>query len=166
MRQRHEVQLTFAQRELCRAVMEDAKEGDTVRRRAGILFHSDKQEPWHTSDGDVADEMGIDERTVRRVRTAFVTHGFEKTLRGGSLDPTSSARVSPRQEARLLILSATPPPPSYPRWTVRTLAEELHGFAGVHRVSRELVRRILIKHKSSAHTHSLREEQPFPARTS
>ena len=162
VRQRHLVSLTSEQREVCRGVMARTDMAIPVRRRASILFHCDAQEDQPHPDSAVADAIGVDARTVRRVRTAFAQHGFEKALWGSSLQTEASAKVSPQHEARLLILSATPPPPSYPRWTVRTLADKIQGFAEAPPVSRELVRRILIRHKTTARVSAHERERVRP----
>jgi len=159
VRQRHLVSLTTEQREVCRGIMARLDVDIPVRRRASILFHCDALEDQTNPDGKVADAVGVDARTVRRVRTAFAQHGFEKALWGSSLHTEASSKVSPPHEARLLILSATPPPPSYPRWTVRTLADKIQGFADAPPVSRELVRRILIRHKATARVSSSEHER-------
>ncbi len=143
----HVVRLTPEQRTACREALTRPDIADHTRRRAMILIHADVS-PDHprATDREIADAAGVAPRTVARVRAAFATQGFDAAMNGVQPRPRHCPKLSPEQELLLLDLVDTPPPPSYPRWTTRTLAERLGQFDGVPPVSRELVRRTLRRH--------------------
>lgn len=113
-------------------------------RRARVLLSADVSSAGcQRTDREIAAAAGVDARTVRRVRATFAQRGFADALQGVLRKRKSSTKLSAAQEEWLLVLAETPPPPGYPRWTVRTLAAELCTIEGMPVVSRELVRRTL-----------------------
>ena len=147
MYQRHVVRLTPEQRTICELAGHDKRAAGRVQRRALVLLHADDSPAGPGAvDRETAAKSGVDARTVARIRAVFTTHGFETALRGAARAIKTPSKLSHGQEARLLALLATPPPPGYPRWTIRTLAGELAGLEDMPTVSRELVRRTLKRH--------------------
>jgi transposase len=150
VRRRHIVRLTTEQRVACDGVLADAAASGHSRRRALILLHADVAgDGSRSTDRDIAAAAGVSPRTVARVRAAFARHGFDAAMNGMQGTRRMPAKLTAAQEQLLLDLLDTPPPPSYPRWTTRTLAERLGQLDGVPAVSRELVRRTLKRHNRS-----------------
>ena len=138
------IELTPEQRTECRRVLDAEHMTPHVRQRALILLLANCR-PGERFPGNesIAQWAGVDRRTVARVRRIFHSHGFTTALRGDNPGRLGSRKLSPDQEVRLLALLDTPPPPGYPRWTVRTLAEAASELEDMPTISRELVRRLL-----------------------
>jgi hypothetical protein len=144
------VHLSAEQRQACHAILNRPSASCRARRRALVLLNADRGAgSGHQPDAAIAQAAGVDVRTVVRVRAAFVKQGFGIALNGRARSATTTSKLTPEQETRLLALIATPPPPGYPRWTIRTLAEGLRQFSDMPRVSRELVRRTLNRHNAA-----------------
>lgn len=146
----HKVVLNDWQRKQCRAVLERRDLSRQLRQRALILLLADER-PGQPSPGNeaIATWADVDQRTVSRVRSAHVKNGFEMALYGATRTTNTPRKLTPDQEMQLLALMGTPPPPGYPRWTIRTLADQAAGLDGMPSVSRELVRRLLKQHEAA-----------------
>jgi transposase len=120
-------------------------------RRARILLlcdedHQDGQRP----DWQVAEIVGVSERTVVRVRQDFVREGLSKALvRKRRLEPPTPPKLDGRAEAQLVTLCCSTPPRGRKRWTLQLLVDELCRLQVVTAVCRETVRRRLKKIVSS-----------------
>lgn len=125
-----------------------------IRQRALILLLADHRVGERTVSNDlIASLADVDRRTVTRVRTSFARNGLARTIKGTPRTARTLRKLSSEQERRLLAILEMPPPPGYPRWTVRTLAEAARDVEGMPIVSRELVRRLL-KERQTAHAEA------------
>ena len=150
MRPRHNVCLTAEERRACEEIARDPQSRPLARRRALVLLHADcGRDGRVASDDDVAARSGVEARTVRRVRATFAQQGFAAALYGGRVASRPRSMQNGRLETLIASLLATPPPPTYPRWTVRTLAEELRAMPGGVHVSRETVRLALLRSRGA-----------------
>lgn len=147
----HRVVLNDWQRKQCRTVLERQDLSRQLRQRALILLLADER-PGQPSPGNeaIATWADVDQRTVSRVRSAHVRSGFDLALFGAIRAANTPRKLTPDQEVQLLALMGTPPPPGYPRWTIRTLADQAAVLDGMPSVSRELVRRLLKQHETGA----------------
>ena len=120
------------------------------QRRGRILLHADAGPtgPKRT-DIEVAAAVGVDPRTVARVRAVFVQAGFAVALHGHPRARQTPPKLDSEQEARLIALACSTPPDGHARWTLRLLAERVVELEDVPPLSRELVRRTLKKTDSS-----------------
>src|SRR3954469_5485397 len=100
-------------------------------------------------DTAIADALEIDRSTVERVRRRFVIQGRDAALLPRPTSPTKPRPLSGPDEAHLMALACSAPPAGRERWSVRLLAPEFVTVEDGNRVSRELVRRILKKARSS-----------------
>ena len=150
VRSRHNVCLTAEQRQICEALLRDAKSTKPARRRALVLLHADCcGNSASVPDDVVAARSGVKTRTVRRVRSIFAQRGLVAALHGERDARRPPSTGNGQLEALIESLLASPPPPSYPRWTIRTLAEELRKMPGGVHVSRETVRIALLRRRGT-----------------
>lgn len=142
----HVVRLTVRQRIVCAEMLAADDVSNVVRRHAAILRYAASDSGGHATDREIAELAGVDPRTVARVRADFDLRGFEAALYGGPSSRSAPLKLTPEQEKHLLALAKTVPPPSHPRWSYRSLAEQFSRMEGMPPVSRELVRRTLKRH--------------------
>lgn len=149
--------LTPEQRAECRRMLESPGVTPYKRQRALILLLAERRpgERGPTNE-TIAQLAGANRRTVTRVRTAFVHDGFAKALQGEPSTHLIGRKLTGDQELRLLSLLDTAPPPGHSRWTVRTLASAASDLDGMPEISRELVRRLLMRHTSGSGQVDLR----------
>jgi hypothetical protein len=150
VRPRHTVCLTAEERRACEEITRDPHSRPLARRRALVLLHADCGRNGRVaSDDEVAAHSEVEARTVRRVRATFALKGFTAALHGERGASKSRSVHNGHLETLIASLLAMPPPPTYPRWTVRTLAEELQAMPGGVRVSRETVRLALLRSRGA-----------------
>jgi hypothetical protein len=145
MRKQYHVHLTAEQRAEARAILRRGKAAALTARHARMLLAADEAVRRRVrSDGQVAEWCGVSPRTVARVRERFARAGFAVAL-AGRPHPGSTPKLSAEQEARLIALACTAPPPGRAHWSVRLLADRVVELEAMPPVSRELVRTSLKK---------------------
>jgi hypothetical protein len=83
---------------------------------------------------------------VENIRQRFVTEGFEITLNGQPrLNPPCPKLLDGEQEAKLIAMRLSSPPPGFSNWSLRLLAEQVVALEIVESISYETVRRTLKK---------------------
>jgi transposase len=119
--------------------------------RAHILLKADQTTDgpaW--DDARIADAFGCGRRTVERVRQRFVESGVEAALTHKPQDRPSRPHVlDGAAEAQLIALACSNPPEGRASWTLTLLADKLVEMEVVEAVSRDTVRRVLKKTRSS-----------------
>lgn len=146
MRKQHVIQLTPAQRQELRRLVR--RDGTTAleQRRARILLASDAGAGLATpTDLAVAAAVGVDPRTVARVRAVFARAGFAIALHGRPRVFPPRGMLSSAQEARVAALASSTPPPGQGRWSLRLLAARVVELEIVPAISAETVRTTLKK---------------------
>jgi len=111
---------------------------------ARILLKADQSEGgpgWN--DAAIAGALEVCTATVARVRRQYVTAGLDAALERRMPDRVYPRTLDGEQEAHLLAVACSPPPPGQQRWTLRLLAEEVVRVEVVEAVSHETVRRTL-----------------------
>jgi hypothetical protein len=95
----------------------------TLLARALLLTDSSPDGPgWINKD--IAEALGMVERTIERVKKRFVEDGLSVALERKALDTsTRDVKLDGNFEARIIALACTPAPEGRSRWTVRLLAE-------------------------------------------
>ena len=101
------------------------------------------------SDARVAEAVEVSARTVARVRARFATQGVAAALGRKRPDRVYRRKLDSAQEARLVAIACTEPPPGQARWSVRLLANRLVALEVVDGISPETVRATLKKTLSS-----------------
>src|SRR5204863_3749869 len=119
--------------------------------RAHILLKADQADggpAW--DDSRTAEAFGCGRRTVERVRQRFVESGEEVALVHRPQDRPSRPLILDRAaEARLIAVACSTPPQDRVAWTLNLLADKLVELEVVESVSRDTVRRVLKKTRSS-----------------
>jgi hypothetical protein len=100
-------------------------------------------------DEAIVNALGVNLRTVERVRERFVERGLAEAL-----DPLPSKRVYQRKldgkgEAQLIAMACSAPPEGYAHWTLRLLAGTMVELEYVDSISHETVGQVLKKTRSS-----------------
>ena len=99
-------------------------------------------------DEDIASKVQVSVRNIQRIRERFVEKGLEAAL--SELPRPGKARLlSNRQEALLIAITCSTPPPGRAQWTMKLLADRLVELKEVEMISDETVRRTLKRGRSS-----------------
>jgi transposase len=131
----------------CQKLREIIRKGENKARvitRARILLLSNEG----CTDQQIADALQIGRATVERIRRRAVREGVETAL----IDrprPGTEPKLNAKQEAQLVAIACSEPPPGQKRWTIRLLMEEVMQQKIVDRISFETVRRVVKKTMSN-----------------
>jgi hypothetical protein len=146
---KHTVRLSEVERRNLRRLLGAGTASARTLAHARILLKADAAgtgPAW--TDTQIRDACAVGLATIGRVRRAFVTGGLDAALQRKPTSRQYRRVLDGRQEAHLIALSCSPPPPGQARWSLRLLTDrfiELDGTA----VSDETVRRVLKKTRSS-----------------
>jgi homeodomain-containing protein len=147
MAKKYVVKLSVEERQALEEVISRGKSAAWKVQRAQALLKCDAgpQGPgW--SDAKIAEAYACTTRSLESWRKRAVEEGPLSLL---ERKPEDSPRVAPKlrgeQEARLVQLACSQPPPGRARWTLRLLAERLVELEIVDSVSHETVRRAMKK---------------------
>lgn len=113
-------------------------------KRAQILLKADDG----LTDVQIMEALKVSRPCVERVRQRFVAGNLDRALNENPR-PGKQRKLSDRQEARLIAEACTPAPAGRKRWTIRLLTERMVALQVVDSLSRETVRRVLKKTRSS-----------------
>ena len=150
MPRQHVVVLTPEERSRLRALLRRDATTARQQRRARILLAAETRAGYPAqTDLAVATAVGVDARTVARVRAAFARDGLERALAGQRPIFPPRRLLSSAQEARVVTLACSAPPPGHAQWTLRLLADRLVELEVVPAISHETVRQALKKTRSS-----------------
>ena len=147
MSPRYRVTLTGQERDDLEAL---TKRGKTharrfIHARALLLCDAGPHGPaW--SVPDVAEALGITNRTIEHLKKRFVEDGLEAALeRKPREKPPREVIFDGAFEARLIALACSDAPEGYQRWTVRLLADKAVELNLAPSVSHMTVQRVLKK---------------------
>ena len=155
MPKQHVVVLTPEQRQDLRVLLRRDATTALHQRRARILLAADGGAGLVSpTDVAVASAVGVDARTVARVRAEFARFGLERALSGRHRTFPSRRMLSSAQEAQVVTLACSSPPPGHAQWTLRLLAGRLVELEVVPQISHETVRQTLKKTTSSPGVYS------------
>lgn len=96
------------------------------------------------TDSRIAEALGVNVRTVERVRQRLVEHGLEDALQR-LRDAHGPRKLDGDAEARLIAVACSEPPGGRARWTIRLLSDKMVELEVVESISRETVRKTLKK---------------------
>lgn len=147
---KHRVVLDPADRQRLQGLLRRSSTTALQQRRARILLAVDRGggRPGQT-DAAVAVATQVDARTVARVRAEFAQHGLERALSGRRPVFPPRRKLSDLQEAQVLVLAQSDPPPGRARWSLRLLANRVVELEIVAGICPETVRQTLKKTISS-----------------
>ena len=113
----------------------------------GFFLSADEGElskPYKT-DEQIAKELIIGCKTVKRIRKKFVEEGYEASLNHKKPSATRKRIFGGEQEAQLIALACTPAPKGRVRWTLKLLAQRVVELDIVETVSAPTIGRVLKK---------------------
>jgi transposase len=122
------------------------KEGKSARKlaRANILLLANEGK----SVKEIIDITGASDTKILNVKKRYREEGLQSALKER---PRSGRRkkYTAEQEAEIVAMASTPPPPGRKRWTIRLLAQEARKNPGFKTINHEMIRLILKRAKVS-----------------
>ncbi len=144
------VSLTDEERHELEQVVNTGKAAAYKINHARILLKADThQSDGGWSDAAISQALDISVATIERVRQRFVEQGVTAALGRKQSQRHRSRRLDGEQEAHLVALTCSAPPPGHSRWTLRLLAERMVTLEQVDTLSHETVRQTLKKTNSN-----------------
>ncbi|MFN7151210.1 MAG: IS630 family transposase [Microthrixaceae bacterium] len=119
MNTRYIVELTSTEREALEQLVAGGTNKVRKVKRAQILLAADRG----ISDADIAATIVCGTSTVYRTKKAFVDESLEQAL-NDKPRPGARRKLSGREEAILVALACSTPPPGRARWTLKLLADD------------------------------------------
>ena len=150
IRERFTVTLTAEERGDLGRLVTTGRHAARTLSHARVLLQTDAgpQGPGWT-DAQIRDALGVSERTVARIRRAFVDEGLDAALHRRPRAVPRPRKLDGRAEAQLIALQCSPPPTGYDRWTLQLLTDRFVALGVSPPVSDETVRRVLKQTRSS-----------------
>ena len=147
MKKKYLVRLSKEERQRLTDLVRKGRAAAYRRLHAQILLGVDEG-PHGPSlrDAEVADRLGVNERTVSRLRQRCVQQGLEAGLERQKRSREKRRVLDGDGEAQLVALMCTEPPPGQSRWTLKLLGHRLVELGVVESISHETVRQVLKKH--------------------
>ena len=108
--------------------------------RAHILLALDRSIPEVT----IQTLLGVGRTVVWRTRSAYCERGLDYALHDVAR-PGAPRDYQTDQEAKVVALACSQPPPGAKRWTIRLLTEAARKESDLKQISRESIRRFLKK---------------------
>src|SRR5271166_2035779 len=144
MNKKYVVKLTDEERQSLEALVSQGKAAARKISRAWILLKADAAGPaW--SDEQIHSTFDVGLATIYRVRQAFVEEGLAAVLTRRPKSRHRHRKLDGEQEAHLIALACSKPPPGRRRWTIRLLAQKMVELEYTDRVCPETVRQTLKK---------------------
>lgn len=151
LREKFTVRLTAAERaDLTRLVTTGRHAARTLTHARVVLQTDAGPDGPAWTDAQIRDALGVSERTVARIRRAFVDDGLDAALHRRPRAVPKAKKLDGRAEAHLIALQCSPPPEGRNRWTLALLTEHFVALGVSPPVSDETVRRTL-KQTASSH---------------
>ena len=144
------VSLTGEERHDLEQVVNTGRAAAYKINHARILLKADTQSSdggW--TDAAISQALDLSVATIERVRQRFVEAGVTAALGRKTQPRHRSRRLDGEQEAHLVALTCSDPPPGHSRWTLRLLAERMVTLEQVDTLSHETVRQTLKKTNSN-----------------
>ena len=146
MKKKYPVVLTDAEREHLHRLVAAGTAPARKLTHARLLLKAD-QGPDGPAwvDEAIAEAVEVSQPTVARVRKQFVEEGLEASLNRRPPRREYRRKLDGEQEARLVALACSAPPPGLARWSLRLLADKLVELEVVEGISYQTVGRLLKK---------------------
>lgn len=146
MKKKYIVRLTAAERQGLEDLVRKGKTAAHRRTHAQILLWADEGDHGPgLLDSEVADTVGVNERTVSRLRQRCVEEGLEAALERKARVREKRRVLDGDGEAHLVALMCSEPPSGQSRWTLHLLGERLVELRVVDSISHETIRGSLKK---------------------
>ena len=151
MKPRYRITLTDEERKALQTITRTGKSNAHRFVHAQALLLCDLGA--HSTDcwkvAEVADALGISERTIERLKHRFVENGLEAALEAKERSAPAKLVFDGRFEARLIALACSPAPEGRVRWTMRLLAQRVVELQIAPAVSLMTIQRTLKKTRCS-----------------
>ena len=122
---RYIVRLSLAERQQLIQLVKTAKAAAYKRQRAQILLNADvSPEGPGLKDETIAQNLGVCQGTVERLRKRFVEVGFDQVLERVRRQHSRPRCLDGEQEAYLVALSCSEAPQGHNRWSLRLLGKQ------------------------------------------
>lgn len=141
---KQKIKLTQAEKRRLESLIRKGQNKVRVITRARMILLSEDGK----KDQEVADALGVGLSSVERIRRRCVKEGVEVALKEKPR-PGKQRLLNDKQEAELVAVACSAPPPGYKRWSVRMLMREVVKRGIVEQISFETVRLTLKKTMSS-----------------
>jgi len=147
MKKKYIIRLSAEERQGLKDLVYKGKAAAYRRTHAQILMLTDEGSHGPgLSDAEVADRVGVNERTVSRLRQRCVERGLDAALERQARVREKTRVLDGDGEARMVALMCSEPPPGQSRWTLNLLGNRLVELGIVDSISHETVRQVLKKH--------------------
>jgi transposase len=144
MNKKYVVKLTDEERQDLETLVSQGKAAARKISRAWVLLKADTAGPaW--SDEQIRTTFAVGLATIYRVRQTFVEEGLQAVLTRRPKSRHRPRKLDGEQEAHLIALACSKPPPGRRRWTLRLLADKLVELGHTDQVCPETVRQTLKK---------------------
>jgi transposase len=98
------------------------------------------------SDKQIMAAFGVGETMIWRVRRRYLEQGLSDALnRRPQPERPQKRKVTGQEEAQLIALACSTPPPGFERWSIRLLTKTAVELEIIEQVGRETVRHVLKK---------------------
>jgi transposase len=147
MKKKYLVRLSAKERQDLTDLVRKGKVAAYRRTHAQILLLADEGEdgPGH-QDKEVAERVGVNHRTVSRLRQRCVERGLDAALEREPRKRERSRVLDGDGEAQVIALMCGEPPAGQSRWTLNLLSHRMVELGIVESVSHETIRQVLKKH--------------------
>ena len=141
------VQLTLEQRQWLETMIRMSSTPAKHYLVARVLLMSDQREGLPSAtDGQIAETLQINRRTVIRIKKRFVQENLGVALTGSFPQERPERRcLDGKGEAQLIHLACSKAPDGRQRWTLELLADKMVKLEYVEHISPETVRQTLKK---------------------
>jgi transposase len=146
MNKKYVVRLEDEERKRLETLVSQGRASARTIQRAWVLLKADVGPAgpgW--SDLAIQETFGVGLVTVYRVRQTWVEEGLNAVLTRRPKSRHRHRKLDGDQEAHLIALACSQPPPGRCRWTVRLLASKFVELGYAERVAPETVRQTLKK---------------------
>lgn len=146
MNKKYVVKLTDQERRSLEVLVNRGRVAVRKLKRAWILLQADTGDAgpsWPDEQIQQAYDVGL--MTIYRVRQTLVEDGLEGVLSPRRQSRSRQRQLDGDQEAHLISLACSKPPPGRRRWTLRLLSSKMVELGHTDRVCPETVRQTLKK---------------------
>jgi len=145
MNKKYLVTLTDEERQRLQALVSQGRAAARRITRAWILLKADPDPGPGWSDEQIRQTFDVSLVTIYRVRQTFVEEGLEAVLTRQPKARHRHRRLDGDQEAHLIALACSQPPPGRRRWTLRLLTHRFVELGYAEQVCPETIRQTLKK---------------------
>jgi len=146
MNKKYIVKLTQDERTTIFITLNEEKVSKTIRNRCNILLLADTQTGKPLTQEEIATKYQISDVCVYKTIKNYHQHGLQYALRRRThKTPPRKPIVNGEDEARIITLACSKPPPGYARWSLRLLTKNIIELQIMPTIGRETVRKTLKK---------------------